>query len=209
MLFSRMLALAPVLMMMGAGGAAANAGAFEDDYSAYDEALGVMEVRTPAAKKQKQLDYSTDDDPYGVYEITDDGEGLDCYDVELDRLENQSGESAEDGVPDESLLLGVDELGEGDTLELKPIVKERRNSYTLAEKMRYVDLCDAAWRANPNGPCVEIAVSGVPEKDRVPPPSPPRIFEHPIWAECMISSSYCVLLVHNQCNWSVCWAVPL
>ena len=75
MLFSRMFALALVLMMMGAGGADANAGAFEDDYTAYDEALGVMEVRTPAAKKQKQLDYSTDDDEYGVYEITDDGDG--------------------------------------------------------------------------------------------------------------------------------------
>jgi hypothetical protein len=199
MLFSRMLALAPVLMMMGAGGAAANAGAFEDDYSAYDEALGVMEVRTPAAKKQKQLDYSTDDDPYGVYEITDDGEGLDCYDVELERIQNEQVEGEDE----------LDELDEGEVLDLKPIVKERRTSYTLAEKMRYVDLCDAAWRANPNGPCVEIAVSGVPEKDRVPPPSPPRIFEHPIWAECMISSSYCVLLVHNQCNWSVCWAVPL
>ena len=48
MLFSRMLALAPVLMMMGAGGADANAGAFEDDYTAYDEALGVLEVSTPA-----------------------------------------------------------------------------------------------------------------------------------------------------------------
>ena len=44
MLFSRMFALAPLLMMMGAGGADANAGAFEDDYTAYDEALGVMEV---------------------------------------------------------------------------------------------------------------------------------------------------------------------
>jgi hypothetical protein len=151
MLFSRMLALAPVLMMMGAGGAAANAGAFEDDYSAYDEALGVMEVRTPAAKKQKQLDYSTDDDPYGVYEITDDGEGLDCYDVELERIQNEQVEGEDE----------LDELDEGEVLDLKPIVKERRTSYTLAEKMRYVDLCDAAWRANPNGPCVEIAVSGV------------------------------------------------
>ena len=160
MLFSRMLALAPVLMMMGAGGAAANAGAFEDDYSAYDEALGVMEVRTPAAKKQKQLDYSTDDDPDGVYEITDDGEGLDCYDVELERIQNEQVEGEDE----------LDELDEGEVLDLKPIVKERRTSYTLAEKMRYVDLCDAAWRANPNGPCVEIAVSGVPEKDRVPPP---------------------------------------
>jgi hypothetical protein len=166
MLFSRMLALAPVLMMMGAGGAAANAGAFEDDYSAYDEALGVMEVRTPAAKKQKQLDYSTDDDPYGVYEITDDGEGLDCYDVELERIQNEQVEGEDE----------LDELDEGEVLDLKPIVKERRTSYTLAEKMRYVDLCDAAWRANPNGPCVEIAISGVPEKDRVPPP-PPRILQ--------------------------------
>jgi hypothetical protein len=61
----------------------------------------------------------------------DDGEGLDCYDVELDRLENELVESAEDGVPD-----GLDELGEGDLLDLKPIVRERRNSYTLAEKMR-------------------------------------------------------------------------
>jgi hypothetical protein len=51
-----------------------------------------------------------------------DGEGLDCYDVELDRLENELVESAEDGVPD-----GLDELGEGDLLDLKPIVKERRN----------------------------------------------------------------------------------
>ena len=160
MLFSRMLALAPVLMMMGAGGAAANAGAFEDDYTAYDEALGVMEVRTPAAKKQKQLDYSTDDDPDGVYEITDDGEGLDCYDVELERIQNEQVEGEDE----------LDELDEGEVLDLKPIVKERRTSYTLAEKMRCVDLCDAAWRANPNGPCVEIAVSGVPEKDRVPPP---------------------------------------
>ena len=140
MLFSRMFALAPVLMMMGAGGADANAGAFEDDYTAYDEALGVMEVRTPAAKKQKQLDYSTDDDEYGVYEITDDGEGLDCYDVELDRLVNELVEGEDE---DE-----LDELGEGEVFDLKPIVKERRNSYTLAEKMRYVDLCDAAWRAN-------------------------------------------------------------
>ena len=170
MLFSRMFALAPVLMMMGAGGADANAGAFEDDYTAYDEALGVMEVRTPAAKKQKQLDYNTDDDEYGVYEITDDGEGLDCYDVELDRLVNELVEGEDE---DE-----LDELGEGEVFDLKPIVKERRNSYTLAEKMHYVDLCDVAWRANPNGPCVKIAVSGVPEKDRVPPP-PPCIFEHP------------------------------
>ena len=171
MLFSRMFALAPVLMMMGAGGADANAGAFEDDYTTYDEALGVMEVRTPSAKKHKQLDYSTDDDEYGVYEITDDGEGLDCYDVELDRLVNELVEGEDE---DE-----LDELGEGEVFDLKPIVKERRNSYTLAEKMHYVDLCDVAWRANPNGPCVEIAVSGVPEKDRVPPPPPPCIFEHP------------------------------
>ena len=175
MLFSRMLALAPVLMMMGAGGAAANAGAFEDDYSAYDEALGVMEVRTPAAKKQKQLDYITDDDEYGVYEIMDDGEGLHCYDVELDRLENELVESAEDGVLD-----GLDELGEGEVLDLKPIVKERRNSYTLAEKMHYVEPCEAAWRDDPDGSYIWIAVSGVPEKDRVPrppPAPPPRIFE--------------------------------
>jgi hypothetical protein len=184
MLFSRMLALAPVLMMMGAGGADANADTFEDDYTAYDEALGVLEVSTPAAKKQKQLDYITNDDEYGVYEIMDDSEGLDCYDVELDRLENELVESAEDGVLD-----GLDELGEGEVLDLKPIVKERRNSYTLAEKMRYVDLCDVAWRANPNEPCVWIVVSGVPEKDRVPPPLLASL-SIPLWAECIISSSY-------------------
>jgi hypothetical protein len=51
MLFSRMLALVSVLMMMGAGGVDANADAFGDDYTAYDEALGVLEVSTPAAKK--------------------------------------------------------------------------------------------------------------------------------------------------------------
>jgi hypothetical protein len=165
MLFSRMLALVPVLMMMGAGGVDANADAFGDDYTMYDEALGVLEVSTPATKKQKQLDQSTDDDGYDAYEIVDDGEGLDCYDMEFDRLENQPVKSAEDGVPD-----GLDELGEGDLLDLTPIVKARRNSYTLAEKMRYVDLCDAAWRADPNGPCVWIAVSGVPKKDQAPPP---------------------------------------
>jgi hypothetical protein len=103
----------------------------------------------------------------------DDGEGLDCYDVELDRLENELMESAEDGVLD-----GLDELGEGEVLDLKPIVKERRNSYTLAEKMRYVDLCNAAWRANPHGPCVWTAVSGVP----------PRIFEHPTLLLCAIGA---------------------
>ena len=84
----------------------------------------------------------------------DDGEGLDCYDVELERIQNEQVEGEDE----------LDELDEGEVLDLKPIVKERRNSYTLAEKMRYVDLCDAAWRANPNGPCVEIAVSGVPPR---------------------------------------------
>jgi hypothetical protein len=137
MLFSRMFALLPLLIMTGAGGVDADVDA--DEYSVYDLALAPLEVRTHAAKKQKHVDQSMDDD---------------VWDVELERLENHSGESDEDGVPDESLLLGVDELGEGDTLELKPIAKERRNSYTLAEKMHYVDLCDAAWRDDPTAPTI-------------------------------------------------------
>jgi hypothetical protein len=51
MLLSWMLALVPVLVMMGAGGVDTNVDAFGDDYTAYDEALGVLEVSTPAAKK--------------------------------------------------------------------------------------------------------------------------------------------------------------
>ena len=172
MLLSRMFALLPLLMMTGASGVDADVDA--DEYSVYDQALAPLEVRTPTTKKQKQVDRSMDDDFWDALEIRDDGEGLDCYDVELEWLGNQLGESDEDGVPDESLLLGVDELGEGDTLELKPIVKERRNSYTLAEKMHYVELCEAAWRDDPDGSYIWIAVSGVPEKDRVPrPPRPP------------------------------------
>ena len=101
MLFSRMFALLPLLMMTGASGVDADVDA--DEYSVYDLALAPLEVRTPAAKKQKQVDQSMDDDVWDAYEIMDDGEGLHCYDVELERLENQPGESVEDGVPDESL----------------------------------------------------------------------------------------------------------
>ena len=90
MLFSRMFALLPLLMMTGAGGVDADA----DEYSAYDLAPAPLEVGTFATKKQKQLDQSMDDDDYDAYEIMDDSEGLYCYDVELDRLENQPGESA-------------------------------------------------------------------------------------------------------------------
>ena len=149
MLLSRMFALLPLLMMTGASGVDADVDA--DEYSVYDQALAPLEVRTPAAKKQKQVDRSMDDDFWDALEIRDDGEGLDCYDVELERIQNEQVEGEDE----------LDELDEGEVLDLKPIVKERRTSYTLAEKMRYVDLCDAAWRANPNGPCVEIAVSGV------------------------------------------------
>ena len=60
MLLSRMFALVPVLMMMGTDGVDANADAFGDDYTVYDHALGLLEPGTPAAKKQKQLDQSTD-----------------------------------------------------------------------------------------------------------------------------------------------------
>ena len=174
MLLSRMFALVPVVMMMATDGVDANADAFGDDYTVYNHALGLLEPGTPAAKKQKQLDQSTDDDGYDAYEIMDDGEGLHCYDMELDRPQNQPVEPAEDSVPDRALLFGMEELGEGgqDLLDLKPMVKDRRNTYILAEKMRYVELCEAAWRDDPNGPCLWIAVSGVPIKDQLPPPPP-------------------------------------
>ena len=53
--------------------------------------------------------------------------------MEIDRLENQQVEPVEDGVPAGSLLLGVDErsVGSDDLLDLKPLVEERWNSYTL------------------------------------------------------------------------------
>ena len=47
MLFSRMFALLPLLMMTGAGGVDADA----DEYSVYDLALAPLEVGTPTAKK--------------------------------------------------------------------------------------------------------------------------------------------------------------
>ena len=206
MLLSRMFALLPLLMMTGASGVDADVDA--DEYSVYDQALAPLEVRTPAAKKQKQVDRSMDDDFWDALEIRDDGEGLDCYDVELERLGNQPGESDEDGVPDESLLLGVDELGEGDTLELKPIVKERRNSYTLAEKMHYVELCEAAWRDDPDGSYIWIAVSGVPEKDRVPRPHLlASLSQHlrallGVYSSCLSS---CATLMRGLCH-SDAWA---
>jgi hypothetical protein len=59
-----MFALVPVLMMTGTGGVDANADAFGEDYTAYDQAIGLLEVGTPTAKKQNQLDQSTDDDGY-------------------------------------------------------------------------------------------------------------------------------------------------
>ena len=76
MLLSRMFALLPLLMMTGASGVDADVDA--NEYSVYDQALAPLEVRTPAAKKQKQVDQSMDDDVWDAYEIMHDGEGLDC-----------------------------------------------------------------------------------------------------------------------------------
>ena len=160
-----MLALLPLLMMVGGAGTPADLGS-PDPFPDWEAGWDGAQVRAPAAKKQKTPDQA-DADAFAEWEVVEEyapgAVAPSCvYDVEMHNiLEGR----AEAGLyAPEASTAGAGAREE----ELNPYVKETRRSYTLATKLHYIELAEIAQR-DERKDFLWVAVRNCAPKDRVRP----------------------------------------
>jgi hypothetical protein len=165
MLALRMLALLPLLMMVGGVGAPADPGS-PDPYEDWEAGWDGAQVRAPAAKKQKTPDQA-DADAFAAWEVVEEGapgaaapSGV--YDVEMENILEGRAEAGLYAPKASTAEAGAREE------ELNPNVKETRRKYTLATKMYYIELAEIAQRDEAKD-FLWVAVRNCSLKDRVRP----------------------------------------